>query len=365
MPTEKAHGIQMIKMSEAFASLGVDLEFIVPKRKNVIEEDVFSYYGVRDIFKIRKIFCLDFIEKWASFGYWLQSFTFLISAVSAFIFLSRKDKLIYTREYLIAFIFHLLGFDTVYEAHRILLKKKTFFYLVKNIPYIITNSEGTAEEFINRGFKKVLPLPNGVDLDEFKFKISKEELKNRFSIPQYKKVVLYTGNFYDWKGTETLIEAAALLQEKDIIVVFVGGREGEVVSKRKEIEDRGLTNILFLGHKNRKEIPYILKSADVLVLPNSPVSEESIKYTSPVKLGEYMASGVPIAASDLPSIRAIVSEKAAVFFTPDDAKGLRNAILKLLDDEEFATDLSSNALGEVEKYTWETRAEKILKFISF
>lgn len=363
MPTEKAHGIQMIKMSEAFASLGADLEFIVPDRKNSIKEDVFSYYGVKDIFKIRKIPCLDFIEKWPRFGYWLQSFSFIVSAVFLFIFTSRKDKLIYTREYLIAYIFNLLGFDTVYEAHRILLKKKTFFYLVKNIPYIITNSEGTAEAFTKRGFKNVLPLPNGVDLSEFKFKISKEELRNRFAIPQYKKIVLYTGNFYDWKGTDTLIEAANLLQEKDIVVVFVGGKDAEVAVKRQEVKSKGIANVFFLGHKNRKEIPYILKSADVLVLPNSPVSEESIKYTSPVKLGEYMASGVPIIASDLPSIRAIVSEKAALFFKPDDAQDLRDGILKLLQDESLAHSLSQNALQEVEKYTWNTRARKILDFI--
>lgn len=365
MPTEKAHGIQMIKMCEAFSKAGVDLEFVVPKRKSDIKEEVFEYYGVDEVFKIKRMPCLDFVSEWPRFGYWLQALSFLLAVTFRYIFVSRKENLVYTREFLIAFIFNLLGFKTVYESHRIILKKNLFFWLVKSVPYIVTNSVGTADEFINRGFKNVLPLPNGVDLDEFKFKISKEELKNRFSIPQYKKVVLYTGNFYDWKGTDTLIEAAKLLQDKDIVVVFVGGKDAEVATKREEMKNRGISNILFLGHKNRKEIPYILKSADVLVLPNSPISEESIKYTSPVKLGEYMASGVPIVASDLPSIRAIVSEKAAMFFKSDDAESLRNGILKLIEDEAFASNLSVNALKEVEKYTWKTRAQKILKFISF
>jgi glycosyltransferase involved in cell wall biosynthesis len=363
MPTEKAHGIQMIKMCEAFADLGVNLDFIVPRRKNSIHEDPYSYYGVKRNFKISYIWSLDLISVFPRLGYWLQSFSFLALVVCMFLFSSRKDKIIYTREVNIAFIFNFLGFYTAYESHRILLKKKLFFAMARKLPRIIANSEGTANEFISHGFSHVLPLPNGVDLSEFKINASKEELRNRLSFPVYKKIVLYTGNFYDWKGTDTLVEAARLSTSGDPVFIFVGGSDKEVEMKKKELQEKGISNVLFMGHRNRKEIPFILKSADVLVLPNSPVSEESIKYTSPVKLGEYMASGVPIVASDLPSIRAIVSDKAAVFFKPDDAEALSESISKVLTNLELAKDISSHALLEVEKYSWQKRASSILEFI--
>ena len=44
IPTEKAHGVQIMKMCEAFVDAGHEVKLIVPKRKNPIQEDPFAYY---------------------------------------------------------------------------------------------------------------------------------------------------------------------------------------------------------------------------------------------------------------------------------------------------------------------------------
>ena len=54
MPTEKAHGIQIMKTCEAFAELGHEVELILPWRFNPIKEDIFEYYNVKKNFKIKK-----------------------------------------------------------------------------------------------------------------------------------------------------------------------------------------------------------------------------------------------------------------------------------------------------------------------
>ena len=363
MPTEKAHGVQMIKMCEAFALLGVDLSFVVPNRANGIKEDAFEYYGVKRIFKIKKIPVLDMIKFWPVGGYWLEFTSFIFCVVIRFSIISRREVIIYTREYVIAFVFRLLGFRTVYEAHRIIKRKNLFFYLTKKIKYIITNSEGTADAFIERGFKSILACPNGVDLDEFNLNASKWELMRQLNLPTDKKIVMYTGNLYDWKGTDTLIKAAGLFSNPDVFFIFIGGTDADIKDKVAMVSKIGIKNVVFFGHKNRKFIPSFLKSADCLVLPNSPISEESIKYTSPVKLAEYMASGVPIVSSDLPSLKAILSPKSAIFVPPDDPEALKRAITKVLDEPGFADNLIKNALSEVTKYTWDKRAKKIVEFI--
>ena len=61
IPTERAHGIQIMKMCEALARLGHDVELIVPRRSNLLKENPFNYYGIRKTFKIRKLPCLDLI----------------------------------------------------------------------------------------------------------------------------------------------------------------------------------------------------------------------------------------------------------------------------------------------------------------
>ena len=96
-----------------------------------------------------------------------------------------------------------------------------------------------------------------------------------------------------------------------------------------------LDNILILGRKPKNEVPYYLKSADILLLPNIPINKESIEYTSPIKMFEYMASQRLIIASRLPSIEEILNSKNAVFFKAGDAQDLAQAILNVSQNFGF------------------------------
>ena len=53
IPTEKAYGVQIVKMCEAFAKNGIDVTLLIPKRRSNTDKDLFSYYGVAPIFKIK------------------------------------------------------------------------------------------------------------------------------------------------------------------------------------------------------------------------------------------------------------------------------------------------------------------------
>jgi len=259
MPTEKAHGIQMAKMCEAFANSGVEVELFVPWRFNAIKADPFEYYGLKRNFKISRIFSLDLVFV-PVVGYRIQVISFIFFAAIRFIFWRRKNTLIYTREYILAFIFKVLRFRVVYECHRIILKKKIFFYLLRKIDKIVTNSVGVAKEFEDRGFKNVLACPNGVDLAEFSFNIPKDELKEMKNLPRDKKIIMYTGYLYQWKGIETLMKSAEILKDEnknEIIFVLVGGSSTDVEYYRKLVQQNGLSNVLLLGHKNKKDVDII------------------------------------------------------------------------------------------------------------
>ena len=74
-----------------------------------------------------------------------------------------------------------------------------------------------------------------------------------------KKIVLYSGQFYSWKGLDTLAEAAKLLP--DYKFVFIGGTEPEL--SRFKSEYGSLENVVVEPFKERSIIPLYLKSADV------------------------------------------------------------------------------------------------------
>lgn len=110
-----------------------------------------------------------------------------------------------------------------------------------------------------------------------------------------------------------------------------------------------------------KELPANQAAADVLVLPNTGTDETSVRFTSPLKLFTYMASGRPIVASDLPSIREVLDEQSAYLVTPDDAQALARGITRALSDTGGR---SARAFQLVQRYSWDERARGILAALS-
>ncbi|HOY55890.1 MAG TPA: glycosyltransferase family 4 protein [bacterium] len=364
IPTEKAHGLQIIKTCEALANLGVAVELIAPTRKNYIMEDVFSFYHVKNNFKITYFKSFDFFRWHQIIGHLsfiLNSLTFLLTL--------RKNKLpndsvVYTRQPEIAWLMLRRGYKVFFEAHRWPeSKNKLFKFLLKNIAGVIGNSQGTVSEFTKRGWKNVLVAQNGVDLDDFNVSKTKTELREIFSLPVTKKIVLYLGHFYDWKGVDSIIATAEkMIADTEIFFVLAGGTTADINQYQKIINDKNLTNVLLLGFQKHQHVPPLLKSADILLLPNIPISEESKYQTSPIKMFEYMATGVPIIASDLPSIKEILNEHNALLVPPSNINKLAPAIKHLLQNQDLAVKISTQALTDVKQYSWQKRAEKILKF---
>jgi len=151
--------------------------------------------------------------------------------------------------------------------------------------------------------------------------------------------------------------------DDNYLLYVVGGTPKDISDFKEFISTNRIPNVIVTGYVSPKLIPKYLAAADVLVLPNT--SEEAISrlYTSPLKLFEYMAARRPIVASDLPSVREILNEENAILVRSDNPKALADGIQKVLTNEELSKKLAENAFKEVQRYSWEKRAEKILEFI--
>lgn len=366
MPTDKAHGYQISKTCEKFATFGNDVELWVPDRKNHVADDLFDYYGLKRNFKIEKISCPDVIFLGRYIGplaFYAQTLFF-----SAKLLFKKTEKgsLMYSRDIFPLFVFKLRGFSVVYNAHNWSKKMKWFIkmFLGKDLK-IVCNSEGTKKQIAEDGFTNSIAVPNGVDLEEFDNLGDKFEIRKALGLPVDKKIIMYVGHLYGWKGVGVVLESAKLLSDRgDISFLIIGGDEEERRGYTTKVASEGIKNVAFLGHKLKKEIPKYLQSADILLLPNTATTEESINYTSPIKMFEYMASGVPVLASSLPSIREVLNNENSYLMEPNDPKALARGIEKLLGDEELAGRLAANAKKNVKKYTWDSYAHKILDFIS-
>lgn len=351
LPTEKAHGVQIMKTCEAFAREEHDVELVVPTRANSISKDPFEYYGVKHLFKITTLKVPDLVSL-EGIGFFFSSLYFAERARWRRSFWTAD--IIYSRDALVLLQYILLGRRLVYEAHG---APSLSARLVARFAYrIVVISRATGESFVAIGVprEKIVVAPDGVDLDAFANPESKEAARGRLGLPQDKKIVMYIGRVDGWKGVDTLCEAAHLLSP-DILVVIIGGEPEQI-----KILEEHYPQVRFLGFRPYSELPDNQAAADVLVLPNTAKNRISMHYTSPLKLFTYMASGIPIVASDTPATREVLSDEDAYFFIPDDSRALAGQVEIALANTAQSHEKATRAREKVKAYTWQERAKQIL-----
>jgi glycosyltransferase involved in cell wall biosynthesis len=351
MPTEKAHGAQIMKTCEAVARAGITVELVVPKRYTNIQEDPFSYYKVERNFSIRYVPVFDLIWLGRA-GFWLETISFALFATWHAII--RSADVVYCRDEVPLWFASFFVKKTVWESHT---GRYNFFTkrLLGAGKTCVVISYGLKAWYEEKSAKAAfIVAPDAIDLKDFAHPQSKEVARTRLGLPIEKQVLMYIGRLDGWKGVNTLLDASRLLPA-EFLVAVIGG-------EKKEIEElsHSYSNVRFLGARPYAELADNQAAADILVLPNTGKDIISSRFTSPMKLFSYMAAGKPIVTSDLPSIREILNEESAAFFIPDDSVSLSNTIQKLFIDPAHMESLAAHASEKVADYTWEVRAKTIL-----
>jgi len=361
IPTEKAHGLQIFQMCEAFAENGCDVALVGPKRVNSITQNPWQYYDVQKNFSYSAVPCLDLIFLDAnSLFFLIQTITFLFS--TKIISLFKKYDVVYTREQLVGLFFqgHILEMHSipkrVVAVHRFLWRRAKKIVVLTSYIKSSLVKEGVQQD-------KIIVSPDGVNLAKFDISLSKKEAREGLKLPQDAVLVGYVGMLRTLgmeKGIETVLRALQALRDDSIRFVVVGGHMDDVEFYRHRAEALGIAEaVIFVGRVSHSLIPAYLKAFDVLVAP-FPKNEHYMYYMSPMKIFEYMASGRPIIASRLPSIEEVIGRGEAMLVTPDDVVELAEGLKKILYNEDVSVTLAEKALFSVQKYTWIERAKNIL-----
>ena len=294
-----------------------------------------------------------------------------------YLFFCKKNKInyIYCREsrllfFLIIFnkIFFRLNIRYVYEVHWLGANKIDFYvdkFLINHINYFIFITNCLKSSFFKKHKKSdklfnYIVSPDGVDVGKFSLAVSREGKYVFNEQIVNKKIVLYSGSVgvYDWKGVDIFLKLPKI--NKNINFVLVGGKDNII----RDVKNKyNFKNLFFTGYIDHENIPLYLKLADILILPNKSGNIISECYTSPLKLFEYMASGVPIIASNLPSIKEILNEENSFLFEANNVNDLSEKINFVLENKDEAEKKAKQALEDVKKYTWKKRAENIINFI--
>jgi glycosyltransferase involved in cell wall biosynthesis len=178
--------------------------------------------------------------------------------------------------------------------------------------------------------------------------------------PARSALAAYAGHLYPWKGVDVFVRS--LMHAGGVAGLIVGGHPGEADLSRV----RGLVDTLRLGDRVTLtglvapgEVRARLADASILVLPNTS-STISERYTSPLKLFEYLSLGRPIVASDLPAIREVLTDGESALLVPaGDDVALGRAIGRLAADPALSARLGAASLALLPHYTWDARARRL------
>lgn len=373
LPSRKAHPYQIVQMCDGFESAGFDVTLVVPERRppaGTPAESPEEYFDTPFKFDLVQLPCIDFLHlapalpnSLAQFVFYLQTTTF---ALTALLYVgTRKSEFVFSRALLFSvFGAPLFGDQMAVELHRIPSRNWVATFLGKifnRLRGVVVISDGLKQDWKRFTQTPIKVEPDCVRLDRFDGLGSKESIRERLGLPTKDPIVMYTGSLKKWKGVETLVKAGRELP-MEVTVCIVGGYKEAIERIRRECRLIP-ESVRFVGHVKPDAVPRYLRASDVLVLPNTGEKAISARYTSPLKLFEYMAAERPIISSDLPSTREVLTEDLCFFFTPDDASDLAYTIREVLDNPEQAEQVASNAREEVTEYTWAARARRIEAFL--
>ncbi|MFH0794196.1 MAG: glycosyltransferase family 4 protein [bacterium] len=174
----------------------------------------------------------------------------------------------------------------------------------------------------------------------------------------------YVGSLAPENGLRTLFEALARLKDVSLIVVGDGSASYraslETLIKRLEIQDR----VHWVGRVPFCETRGFMQRCRVGVVPISArCGPEKRQWSSPLKLAEWMAAGVPVVASSVPSIRTQVEDRRnALLFKPDDAASLAETLRHLLGDPGLGASLAKKGLEQARQLSYPNRARLLTDF---
>lgn len=225
------------------------------------------------------------------------------------------------------------------EGRAVRLARRLERFVYSRAELITVISQGFSDNLIGKGVpkEKLRLLPNWVETR--KFDVSPDPaVRTMLGAQNGETLVLHTGNMGAKQGLETVVDAAAELENENVVVALVG--DG---SQRRDLEARaarlGLTNLKFVPLQD--DFPATLAAADVLVLAQRGQLIDSV---SPSKLLSYMASGKPVVAAvnELSEAGRLVRlAKGGVLVPPEDPRALAVAVRTLHGDPE-----SSSAFGD-------------------
>jgi glycosyltransferase involved in cell wall biosynthesis len=173
--------------------------------------------------------------------------------------------------------------------------------------------------------------------------------------PGVRTVAIFAGAFRSWHGAINLVEAIKILRGRghnDVGAVLVG--DGSELPRVRQAAG-GIDTIVFTGAVPHDRMPAALAAADIGVAPFDVGAHAPLSlgfYWSPLKLFEYMATGLPVVAPAVDRIPSLVADRREGILYGAHAGALADALLELTDPSLRKTLGAAARERAIRDYSW-------------
>lgn len=203
-------------------------------------------------------------------------------------------------------------------------------------------------------------IANGVDSQRFTPAVR----QSLSSVPQDAVVIGFLGTLKPWHGVDTLIAAFAQLhsQRPHTRLLIVGDGPEKARLSEQVADTRLLADVIFTGRVEPAGVPQWLALMDIAV---APYPELAGFYFSPLKIYEYMASGLPVVASRVGHLAEVIShDETGLLVAPDKPAELARTLQQLVDDPAWRKRLGEAASQHVlHCHSWLAVVDEILRLV--
>jgi glycosyltransferase involved in cell wall biosynthesis len=352
-PSTAANSVQVIKQSNAFASMGVKVLLLARERSR----DYKDIESIRDEYGLSGRVAMKLMRGWSIF-----------------------PEILVSLWYPIWLALHASGVVSVIYGRHALGLFACGLFIPRNIP-IIFESHGPPKWFeslalralcflgrltrivaISQSLKEIL-LRQHSYLRRVDIIVAHDGCDPQDKLPASDSVLRagYVGSFYRGRGLELIHEVAILCPDVDFHLVG-----GDASMYESLVGSPPLGNIRCHGRVAPAKLGDYYKFFNVALAPYARKTEiadgtNTVDYMSPLKIFEYMSYGKAVIASNLPVLKEIlINDENALFAEPDCPNHWAD-ILNRLRDKSLRERLSSKAqLDSVTHYTWRARAQFVL-----
>lgn len=228
-----------------------------------------------------------------------------------------------------------------------------FRWTLRRSDLVVTLSDDLADKLgRNYGVDPVSMhiLPLGVDVD--KFEPRSDEHDAQLSL-------VYVGTINEIRGLDTFVEALGRLDRETrskLRFDLIGGGDDQYIDDLLASIDETLPGLTFEyhGYVDHDAVPRVAGKSDVAIslLPGL----ESFNVSSPAKIYEYLALGLPVVATDIPAHRRILTDgEDSIIVSQEDPDAVAAAIETLLHQPDRVKQSSERARSTAMEHSWDHR----------